>query len=77
MAENHNDEIEASVEEHGSYCALEVRSKRGTGTRNEDRVKATLARPTLDDVEGEKDQLIALVKESLGDAREFQPDADE
>lgn len=61
------------VTEAENFCRLSVRSQRGTGTNDRDRVKATLQRDTREEVEAEREALVTLVEETLTEAREAQP----
>ena len=67
-------ELTSDVTETEDFCILQIQSKRGSGTRDEDRVKATLKRDTREDVEAEREALIEQVRATLTDVRAIQPD---
>lgn len=73
----HDDEIETEVSSGEEFCTLQVRTKRGNGTRDQDRVTATLGRDSLEAVEEDRERLIEVVKETAEDARAIQPEAGE
>jgi len=78
MARNDGtDDLRTELSEENGFCTLEVRAKRGSGTRDEDRVTATLARDTLEEVEDHRESLLAMVRGTVEDARAIQPDAAE
>ncbi|KOX92704.1 DUF7389 domain-containing protein [Halorubrum tropicale] len=73
----HDDEIETEVTTEDEFCTLQVRTKRGEGTRDQDRVTATLGRDSLEAIEEDRDEFIQMVKDTAEEARTIQPDAGE
>jgi hypothetical protein len=65
------------TENEDGFCTLQVRTKRGDGTRDEDRVTATLGRNTLKEVDAQRPAMLAMVRETIEDTREMQPGEDE
>ena len=64
-----NDTLEADlIEREDGFCTLQVQSKRGSGTRDEDRVKAKLGRPTLAEIDEEREAFLSMIEETM-DAR--------
>ena len=61
------------AEENG-FCTLQVRAKRGSGTRDSERITATLGRGTLGAVEERRERVLAMVRDTIEDARTIQPD---
>lgn len=70
MAGNYDE----TVEQHDEFARLSIRSQRGNGTDDRDRVKVTVQQATLADLEAERDRAVALVEAALDGARENQPD---
>jgi hypothetical protein len=60
--------------EHGAR--LHIRSKRGTGTRDEDKVSGELHADTVEELDTERDQLRETVVSTLRELRHNQPDSD-
>jgi hypothetical protein len=72
-----DDELETEVSTDDEFCTLQVRTKRGSGTRDQDRITATLGRDSLEAVEDDREQFIEMVKETAEDVRDIQPEAAE
>jgi len=72
-----NDEVETEVTTGDEFCTLQVRTKRGNGTRDQDRVTATLGRDSLEAIDEDRDEFIRMVKDTTEEVRAIQPDADE
>ena len=73
-----NDDVWTNVEQdENGFCTLQVRAKRGEGTRDEDRVTATLGRDTLEEVEEQRPAMLAMVRETIEETREMQPSENE
>ena len=64
------------AENEDGFCTLQVRTKRGDGTRDEDRVTATLGRNSLEEVEEQRPAMLEMVRETIEDTREMQPGED-
>ena len=76
--ENHTDDVRTELRENDNgFCTLQVRTKRGDGTRDEDRVTATLGRNSLEEVETQRSAMLAMVRETVEETREMQPGEDE
>jgi hypothetical protein len=60
--------------EHGAR--LHIRSKRGTGTRDEDKVSGELHVESVDALEANREHLRNQVVDTLEDLRHTQPDSD-
>ena len=76
--ENHTDDVRTELRENDDgFCTLQVRTKRGDGTRDEDRVTATLGRNSLEAVEEKRPAMLAMVRETVEETREMQPGEDE
>jgi hypothetical protein len=76
--ENHTDGLRAELRENDDgFCTLQVRTKRGDGTRDEDRVTAELGRNNLEEVEEQRPAMLAMVRETIEETREMQPGEDE
>ena len=75
MATNdHTDDLRTELRENGNgFCTLQVRTKRGDGTRDEDRVTAMLGRNSLEEVEVQRPAMLAMVRETIEETREMQP----
>ena len=71
------DGLRTELTEENGFCRLEVRTKRGEGTRDEDRVTAELGRDTLEEVEAQRSAMLAMVRETVEETREMQPSEDE
>lgn len=70
MARN---EVDVTVESDGNdeqFARISVKSQVGAGTDNRHTVKGTLQRETLEEVEAERDTLVANVKAAAQDALE-------
>ena len=75
---NHTDDVRTELRENDDgFCTLQVRTKRGDGTRDEDRVTATLGRNSLEAVEEKRPAMLAMVRETVEETREMQPGEDE
>jgi hypothetical protein len=73
-----NDTLEAELtEDNDGFCTLQIQSKRGGGTRDEDRVKATLGRPTLEEVEQDRKAFLSMVEETMDARRTANHDSEE
>jgi hypothetical protein len=74
-SENPTDDLRTELRENDDgFCTLQVRTKRGDGTRDEDRVTATLGRDSLEAVEERRERMMDLVRATAEDAREIQPE---
>jgi hypothetical protein len=75
---DHTDDVrEELIQNDDGFCTLQVRAKRGEGTRDQDRVTATLGRPSLEEVEAERDQFLDMIEDIVGRTREMQPSEDD
>ena len=75
---NHTDDVRQKLTENDEgFCTLQVRAKRGEDTRDQDRVTATLGRPTREEVEDERDAFLAMVEDTVERTRAMQPDEDD
>lgn len=69
------DDLRTELRENDKgFCTLQVRTKRGDGTRDEDRVTATLGRNSLEEVEDRRERMMDLVRTTAEDTREIQPE---
>lgn len=59
------------------FCTLQVRTKRGTGTRDQDRITGTLARPTLEGLEAERDEFLELIEDTVARTRAMDHDEED
>ena len=76
--ENHTDDVRTELRENDDgFCTLQVRTKRGDGTRDEDRVTAMLGRNSLEAVEEKRPAMLEMVRETVEETREMQPGEDE
>ena len=75
---NHTDDVRTELTENDdSFCTLQVRAKRGEGTRDQDRVTATLGRSTREQVEDEREAFLAMVEDTVERTRAMQPGEDD
>ena len=75
---NHTNDVRTELTENdGGFCTLQVRAKRGEGTRDQDRVTATLGRPTREQVEDEREAFLAMVEDTVERTRTMQPGEDD
>lgn len=75
---NHTDDVRQELTENDDgFCTLQVRAKRGVDTRDQDRVTATLGRPTREHVEDEREAFLAMVEDTVERTRAMQPGDDE
>ena len=73
--ENHTDDLRTElIENDDGFCRLEVRATRGTGTRDSERITAELGRNTLEAVEEQRPELLAMVGETIEETRTMQPE---
>ena len=71
------DELRTELRENDDgFCTLQVRTKRGDGTRDEDRVTATLGRNSLEEIEEQRPAMLEMVRETVEATREMQPGED-
>ena len=75
-SDDHTDDLRTELAEENGFCTLQVRAKRGSGTRDSERITATLGRGTLGEVEERRERLLAMVRDTIEDARTIQPDED-
>ncbi|MDG5821833.1 hypothetical protein [Natronococcus sp. A-GB7] len=68
MARKDDLQTELTENEDG-FCTLQVQSKRGGGTRDEDRVKATLGRNSIEEIEEDREQFLEMVEETMTERR--------
>lgn len=66
-----------TVERVETGYRLRIESTRGTGTRNEDTVRAEARTETLDELDAERARLRTVVIEEMAQLRSHQPDTDE
>lgn len=64
------------VDEFDQGVRLHVRSKRGTGTRDEDKVSGEIHVDTLEELEAARPRLRAQIVQTMEDLRHSQPDED-
>lgn len=77
MARNDTDDVrEELTQNDDGFCTLQVRAKRGEDTRDQDRVTATLGRPSLEEIEAERDDFLAMIEDTVERTREMQPGED-
>lgn len=70
--ENHTDDVRAELTENDDgFCTLQVRAKRGEGTRDQDRVTATLGRGSVEEAAEDYDEFMTLFKRAADDTREI------
>ena len=75
--ENYTDDLRTElIENDDGFCRLEVRATRGTGTRDSERITAELGRNTLEAVEEQRPELLAMVGETIEETRTMQPGED-
>lgn len=72
--ENHTDDIQEELRESNGFCILQVRAKLGSGTCDSERITATLGRDALEEIEDEREDLLAMVRETIEDVRTMQPE---
>lgn len=77
MTETDGYDTTEKVEQTETGYRLTVKCKRGTGTRDEDKVSATARAESLSDLANERPKLTANVKAAMEDMRMFDPDATE
>jgi len=86
MSENNSDRssdsdsagrIKETVEHTDVGVRLRVEHTRGSGTRNEDTVKAQVRETDWEQIEEVRDDVIGEVVETMDELREHQPDIDE
>ncbi|WP_394743184.1 DUF7389 domain-containing protein [Natronococcus roseus] len=68
MARKDDLQTELTENEDG-FCTLQVQSKRGDGTRDEDRVKATLGRNSIEEIEEDRERFLEMVEETMTERR--------
>ena len=61
------------IERSDVGVSLTVKLKRGTGTRDEDQIKAKVKAKTLEDARDDMDELRAYIRDLAEDARQIQP----
>lgn len=68
---NATDTLETELNENDSdgFCTLQVQSKRGDGTRDEDRVKATLGRNSIEEIKEDREQFLEMIEETMAARR--------
>jgi hypothetical protein len=75
---DHTDDVRTELTENDDgFCTLQVRAKRGEGTRDQDRVTATLGRPSLEEVEEERDDFLDMIEDTVGRTREMRLSEDD
>lgn len=62
-------ETELSEDDSDGFCTLQVQSKRGDGTRDEDRVKATLGRNSIEEIKEDREQFLEMIEETMAARR--------
>jgi len=73
-SDDHTDDLRTELAEENGFCTLQVRAKRGSGTRDSERITATLGCGTLGEVEEQRERLLAMVRDTIEDVRTIQPD---
>lgn len=68
--------VDETVEQVETGYRVEIKHKRGTGTRDEDTVSAVAKTESLDQLREERNTLRTIVVEEMERLREHQPDAD-
>ena len=70
-----NDELSPTehIERSDVGVSLTVKLKRGTGTRDEDQIKAKVKAKTLDDARDDMDALRAYIQDLAEETRQIQP----
>ncbi|MFT4920830.1 MAG: hypothetical protein ACI8XM_000021 [Haloarculaceae archaeon] len=78
MTDTETDEYDTTerVDQYENGARLHIRSKRGTGTRDEDKVSGELHADSVDALEAKRDQLRETVVATLRELRHTQPDSD-
>jgi hypothetical protein len=71
-----NDDVRTELTEEEAFCTLQIQTKRGDGTRDEDRIKATLRRDSLDEIEADRERFLAMIENTISEVREYQPTHD-
>jgi len=61
------------IERSDVGVSLTVKLKRGTGTRDEDQIKAKVKAKTLDDARDDMDELRAYIRDLAEETRQIQP----
>jgi hypothetical protein len=64
------------VDQYDNGARLHIRSKRGTGTRDEDKVSGELHAETVEELDAKREQLRETVVSTLRELRRTQPDSD-
>jgi len=73
-----SDELVREKVEHTKYgVTLSLESKRGTGTRDQDTVKATVRAETMDELDNQRRTAREMVIEEMNTLRTNQPDQDD
>lgn len=68
--------VDETVEEIEKGYRIEIKHKRGTGTRDEDTVSATAKTESLEQLRDERNQLRGMVVEEMASLRAHQPDTE-
>jgi hypothetical protein len=71
------DEFQAELDRNENFCTLQVQTKRGDGTRDEDRIKATLRRDSLDEIEADRQRFLTMIEDTIEDVRTYESDEDD
>lgn len=68
---NATDTLETELNENDSdgFCTLQVQSKREDGTRDEDRVKATLGHNSIEEIKEDREQFLEMIEETMAARR--------
>jgi len=66
-------EIDEQKEVFNSGISITVKAKRGSGTRDQDTVKAKIRGKTTKEVEQKKEKTMEMVEEIMTEIREVQP----
>lgn len=69
--------VDETIEEVETGYRFTIKSKRGTGTRDEDTVSATAKTESLDELREQRKILRRSVIEEMGILRSFNPDEEE
>lgn len=57
--------------------SLELKMKRGSGTRDQDEARGKIKTETMDELENHKSSMLEAMEDTLETAREVQPEVDE
>lgn len=72
-----NDEIDETIENISSGVVLKAKTKRGTGTRDQDTVTGKIKGETVEEVKDQREELIEAIEETCEELRKIQPEGEE